>query len=174
MRVRGVAPPCLRCRKLACGGERHFARCLFPGLLLAGILVALLLFGRPLLRRLVEVVAGGDADRGPQSAGGSRPATGERQTIPATIYRRPDPMIYDQYYLLSQGFAVTWENPDIHLERPLGTPVSSHDLQPGTDYHVISRIWNLSEKAPAAHLRVQVSYLTSGSAPRRRRLRRLR
>ena len=150
------------CHKSACGGERHSALCLFTSVLLAGILIALLLFGRRLLRRLIEVVTGGDPDRGPQSAGGSRPATGERQTIPATIYQRPDPMIYDQYYLQSQGFAVTWENPDIHLERPLGTPVSSHDLQPGTDYHVISRIWNLSEKAPAAHLPVEVSYLTFG------------
>lgn len=71
-------------------------------------------------------------------------------------------MIYDQYFLMSQGFAVTWDNPDIHLERPLGTPVPSHDLMRNTDYHVIARIWNLSEKAPAAHLPVQVSYLTFG------------
>jgi len=71
-------------------------------------------------------------------------------------------MIYDQYYLHSLGLAVTWDNPDIHLERPLGTVVPSHDLTPGTDYHVISRIWNLSERAPAPQLPVQVSYLTFG------------
>jgi hypothetical protein len=28
-------------------------------------------------------------------------------------YKRPDPMIYDQYYVMAQGFAVTWDNPDI-------------------------------------------------------------
>ena len=100
---------------------------------------------------------------GPLTAGTpGRPATGEKQTIPGTIYRRPDPMIYDQYYLMSQGFAVTWDNPDIHLERPLGTPVPSHDLMPNTEYHVIARIWNLSVKAPAVHLPVEVSYLSFG------------
>lgn len=115
-----------------------------------------------MLKRLIGELAGG-GDEGPRSAGTpSRPATGERQTIPATIYRRPDPMIYDQYYLQSLGLAVTWDNPDIHLERPLGTPVASHDLKPGTDYHVISRVWNLSERAPAPHLPVQVSYLSFG------------
>jgi hypothetical protein len=100
---------------------------------------------------------------GPVTAGTpGRPATGEKQTIPGTIYRRPDPMIYDQYYLMSQGLAVTWDNPDIHLERPLGTPVSSHDLLPDTRYHVIARIWNLSVKAPAVHMPVEVSYLSFG------------
>jgi hypothetical protein len=71
-------------------------------------------------------------------------------------------MIYDQYYLRSQGFAVTWDNPDIHLERPPGTPVSSHNLSPNTEYRVVSRIWNLSEKAAAPGLPVRVSYLRFG------------
>lgn len=26
-------------------------------------------------------------------------------------FKRPDPMIYDQYYLMAQGLAVTWDNP---------------------------------------------------------------
>jgi hypothetical protein len=100
---------------------------------------------------------------GPVTAGTpGRPATGEKQTIPGTIYRRPDPMIYDQYYLMSQGFAVTWDNPDIHLERPLGTPVPSHDLLPDTEYHVIARIWNLSVKAAAPQMPVEVSFLSFG------------
>jgi hypothetical protein len=129
---------------------------------LVWLLAALILLGWPLLKRLIGDLAGG-GDEGPLTAGSkSRPATGERQTIPATIYRRPDPMIYDQYYLQSLGLAVTWDNPDIHLERPLGTPVPSHDLAPDTDYHVIARIWNLSERAPAPQLPVRVSYLTFG------------
>jgi hypothetical protein len=148
-------------RERCCGRGGHPRRRLLCRLLLTWLFARAILAGRPLLKRLIgELVT--DKDKGPSSAGSSRPATGEKQTLPATIYRRPDPMIYDQYYLQSLGLAVTWDNPDIHLERPLGTPVSSHDLAPKTDYHVISRIWNLSEKAAAAHLPVQVSYLTFG------------
>jgi hypothetical protein len=71
-------------------------------------------------------------------------------------------MIYDQYWLMSQGFAVTWDNPDIHLERPLGNPVSSHDLLPATSYHVIARVWNLSESAAAPRMPVRFSFLRFG------------
>jgi hypothetical protein len=98
----------------------------------------------------------------PPSAGRDRPATGDPQTIPGTIYRKPDPMIYDQYWLMSQGFAVTWDNPDIHLERPLGNRVSSHDLLPSTSYHVITRVWNLSESAAAPRMPVRFSFLRFG------------
>jgi hypothetical protein len=140
----------------------HGRHWLVKGLLLTWLLAVLFVVCRPLIRRLIDGLSG-PKDSGPPSAGSAgRPATGERQTIPATIYTRPDPMIYDQYYLQSLGLAVTWDNPDIHLERPPGTPVSSHDLKPNTEYHVISRIWNLSERAPAPHLPVQVSYLTFG------------
>src|SRR5712692_2975596 len=44
-------------------------------------------------------------------------------------FKRPDPMIYDQYYLMSQGIAVTWDNPDIRIELG-GVPVSPHLLKP--------------------------------------------
>ena len=150
------------CCKPACGCRTHCRRRLLDCLALTSLLTGLFLLGWPLVKRLISELTKAK-DEGPLSAGSrSRPATGERQTIPATIYRRPDPMIYDQYYLQSLGLAVTWDNPDIHLERPLGTPVPSHDLEPSTEYHVISRIWNLSERAPAPHLPVQVSYLTFG------------
>ncbi len=76
-------------------------------------------------------------------------------------------MIYDQYYLMSQGLAVTWDNPDIHLERLDGTPVPSHELLPGTTYRVVSHIWNLSEQAPAANLPVRLSFLSFGIATTR-------
>jgi hypothetical protein len=112
-----------------------------------------------LVRRRLE---GGVATSATNSGEPGRPATGDPQTIPATIYRRPDPMIYDQFYLASLGLAVTWDNPDIHLERPPGTTVSSHDLLPNTEYEVVSRIWNLSETAPAPRLPVRVSYLRFG------------
>src|SRR6187549_874514 len=31
----------------------------------------------------------------------------------APAYHRPDPCIYDQYYLMGLGLAVTWDNPDV-------------------------------------------------------------
>jgi hypothetical protein len=38
-----------------------------------------------------------------------------RRCVPINdpAFVRPDPMIYDQYYLASLGLAVTWDNPDI-------------------------------------------------------------
>jgi hypothetical protein len=53
--------------------------------------------------------------------------------LPATIYKRPDPLIYSQAYLMARGLAVTWDNPDIwltELPAPDGTlvPVASNNL----------------------------------------------
>ena len=142
-------------------GARRWRRALCSLLSLAFLLyalAALVLLAQRLCRRFSP-----RPKRGPLTAGvPGRPVTGEKQTIPGTIYRRPDPMIYDQYFLMSQGVAVTWDNPDIHLERPRGTPVPSHDLVPNTEYHVIAGIWNLSVRAPAVRLPVEVSYLSFG------------
>jgi hypothetical protein len=84
--------------------------------------------------------------------------------VPPWAYRQPDPLIYSQQYLQAQGLAVTWSNPDIHLESPAapGVPVDSHDLQPDTDYLVIARVWNGSTTAPAPGLPVHVSFLEFG------------
>jgi hypothetical protein len=100
-----------------------------------------------------------------------RPATGkvraparcdpDRQPIPSRVYRRPDPMIYSQYYLMAQGLAVTWDNPDIQLELN-GMPVDSSSLLAGTEYDVVARIWNGSTTAPVVDLPVQFSYLDFG------------
>lgn len=81
--------------------------------------------------------------------------------IPGHLYRRPDPLIYSQRYLQSQGLAVTWINPDVTIEQG-GIPVDPGDLQPGTDYEVIARIWNGSVEAPAIGMPVQFSYLSFG------------
>lgn len=85
-------------------------------------------------------------------------------TVPAWAYRQPDPMIYSQSYLQSLGLAVTWDNPDIHLERAdaPGVPVDAHSLAPDTDYVVVSRVWNTATTAPAPGLPVKVSYLEFG------------
>lgn len=90
--------------------------------------------------------------------------------IPKDIYKRPDPLIYSQAYLMSQGLAVTWDNPDIQLQtvgldgRPSGTVIPSHLLLPNTVYFVVARIWNGSVDGPAVDLPVHFSYLTFGIA----------
>ena len=82
--------------------------------------------------------------------------------LPPNTYVRPDPMIYDQYYLMSMGLAVTWDNPDMQLYDLAGNPVSPYGLNPGTDYQVAVRCWNNSYVAPAANLLVKLSYLSFG------------
>jgi hypothetical protein len=74
---------------------------------------------------------------------------------------RPDPMIYDQYYLAGLGLAVTWDNPDIQLYLN-GTPVSSDLLLPGTTYEVVAQIWNNSTDAPVVGLPVVFAFLEFG------------
>jgi hypothetical protein len=76
-------------------------------------------------------------------------------------YKRPDPMIYSQYYLMKQGLAVTWDNPDIEVHQGAQV-VPSHALQPGTEYEVVARIWNNSNEAPIVGLPVQFTFLSFG------------
>ncbi|HSC91758.1 MAG TPA: hypothetical protein VLB86_08915 [Gaiellaceae bacterium] len=76
-------------------------------------------------------------------------------------YKRPDPLIYDQFFLMQQGLAVTWDNPDIELQQG-GVAVPSHALLPDTEYDLIARIWNGSTEAPVVGLPVQFSYLSFG------------
>jgi hypothetical protein len=76
--------------------------------------------------------------------------------------KRPDPLIYDQYYLMALGFAVTWDNPDIWLELG-GVVVPSDQLLPDTTYDVVARIWNGSTEAPVVGLPVNFSFLSFGA-----------
>lgn len=76
--------------------------------------------------------------------------------------KRPDPLIYDQYYLMALGFAVTWNNPDIWLELG-GVVVPSGELKPNTTYDVVARIWNGSTEGVVAGLPVHFSYLSFGA-----------
>ena len=64
--------------------------------------------------------------------------------VPVHVKRKPDPCLYSQPYLMAQGLSVTWDNPDIWLTLPDGTPVSSSALQPGTAYVVHARILDAS------------------------------
>jgi hypothetical protein len=95
---------------------------------------------------------------------GKRPSRISRpdcQRIPANFYRRPDPLIYDQYYLMARGLAITWDNPDISVQKA-GKVVDAHNLEPGTEYDIIARVWNSSNLAPVAGLPVRFSYLSFG------------
>jgi hypothetical protein len=76
-------------------------------------------------------------------------------------YRKPDPLIYDQYFLMSLGLAVTWDNPDIELRRS-GVAVPSSEILRDTDYEIVARIWNGSNDAPVVNLPVYFSYLEFG------------
>jgi hypothetical protein len=101
------------------------------------------------------------AAKGPRPSRFSAFKSDDCQHLPPHIYRRPDPMIYSQQYLMSKGLAVTWQNPDIHLEQG-GVPVDSHDLKPSTTYDVIARIWNNSIDAVVVNMPVDFSFLTFG------------
>jgi hypothetical protein len=74
---------------------------------------------------------------------------------------RPDPMIYDQYYLTNLGLAVTWDNPDIQLYLN-SVPTSSNELLPSTTYEIVAQIWNNSTDAPVVGMPVAFSYLEFG------------
>lgn len=88
----------------------------------------------------------------------------KRSNVPPWAVRKPDPMIYSQTFLQAQGLAVTWDNPDIHVELASnpGVQVDSHSLSPATDYVVVARVWNGSTNAAAVGLPVKLSYLEFG------------
>jgi hypothetical protein len=82
--------------------------------------------------------------------------------LPPGVHVRADPMLYSQYWLMSQGLAVTWDNPDIQLYDMLNNPVSSSELNPDQNYQVVVRIWNNSYVGPAPGLGVQLTYIHIG------------
>lgn len=82
-------------------------------------------------------------------------------TVNHPSYHRPDPCIYSQYWLMSLGLPVTWDNPDIDL-RLNGVIVNEHTLLPNTVYQVDARIWNNSYDAPVVGMQVEFSYLSFG------------
>jgi hypothetical protein len=95
----------------------------------------------------------------PDRLGKADPGHCVRVSDPA--YKRPDPMIYDQYYLMSLGLGVTWDNPDIVLLDG-GVPVADDTVKPDTEYEIAARIWNGSTEAPVVGLPVSFSYLSFG------------
>jgi hypothetical protein len=87
----------------------------------------------------------------------------EQQCVPIRepAFKQPDPMIYSQGYLMAQGLAVTWDNPDIVLQLN-GAVVPSSFLLPDTEYDVVARIWNNSTEAPVVGMLVIFSYVSFG------------
>ncbi len=82
--------------------------------------------------------------------------------LPPEVYKRADPMLYSQQWLMSMGLSVTWDNPDIELYRN-GAVVPSGQLDPDTEYEVRVRVWNNSYDAPAPGLPVHLGYLDFGA-----------
>jgi len=89
-----------------------------------------------------------------------RDRTGCCIDLPPEIYKRADPLIYAQYYLMSQGLAITWDNPDITILD--GTTPVTGPLKPAYRYTIRVRIWNGSYDAPAVGVGVELSYLSFG------------
>jgi hypothetical protein len=113
-----------------------------------------------LYRRLVGLIRA-TLDRENLPGRQSRDADTECVPIRHPAFRRPDPLIYAQEYLMGLGLAVTWDNPDIEL-RCGGVAVSSDAIEPDTDYEIVARIWNGSTNAPVVGMPVDFSYLTFG------------
>ncbi len=145
--------------------QRGFLYSVAVLLLLAFALVgaiAVALLAHALFKRWCEL-------RGqPPKGQGTREQSGPPSVhLPSTIYKRPDPLIYSQYFLMAQGLAVSWDNPDIWLtELPAGdgsmAPVASNALLPNHVYRVHARIHNGSTEAPAVGLPVIFSFLSFG------------
>ena len=74
--------------------------------------------------------------------------------VPEQVKRKPDPCIYSQFYRMSQGLSVTWNNPDIIIDEPGVGPVQSSQLQSDKDYIVRAKISNAaSDPALATEVR---------------------
>ena len=140
-----------RCEEDCCGSR--LAGCLGFLAFFAFFIYPLILFLRWWLRQQRQQV--------PPPPRFAAPTSPDCQTIPPHIYRRPDPLIYSQQYLQSQGIAVTWQNPDVTIEQG-GVPVDPTRLLPSTTYDVVARIWNSSVSAGAVDMPVVFSYLSFG------------
>jgi hypothetical protein len=141
-----VGSPVIACRRAA---ER-----LLWWLIGGYLLVALIAILVALLRFLRACLGQRPRPPGPATAG----------VIPQFAFREADPLIYSQVWLQKQGLAVTWQNPDIHLELDSapGLAVDTSALSPDTVYRVFARIWNGSTDGAAADVEVRLSYLDFG------------
>jgi hypothetical protein len=103
----------------------------------------------------------------PKGSGTREPSGPSKVHLPSTIYKKPDPLIYSQYYLMAQGLAFSWDNPDIRLTElpaPDGSmaPVESNNLAPNHTYRIHAKVHNGSTDSPCVGMPVTFSYLTFG------------
>lgn len=113
-----------------------------------------------LIRRLLKTQARGEALRHVRRGRPLR-CSPRCAIVPPDVYKRPDPLIYSQTYLMEQGLAVTWDNPDIQLFEG-GIAVPSASLKADTDYEVVATVYNNSTAAPAVGMPVEFSFRTFG------------
>lgn len=76
-------------------------------------------------------------------------------------FKRPDPFLYAQYFLMDHGFNVTWDNPDFAIF-DAGVQVAAHNLKPGIEYDIVVRVWNAALDCPVVLMPVYLSYLSFG------------
>ena len=126
-------------------------------LVILGLLGLIRLIQALLRKRCWKTNAGTD----PKGKGSQGHPGSKTLKIPPHTYKRPDPMIYSQFYLMAQGLAVTWDNPDIQLwDGPV--LVDSSALLPSHPYAIRAHVWNGSTDAPAVNLTVRFFYLSFG------------
>ena len=80
--------------------------------------------------------------------------------LPEAAMRRPDPCIYSQQLLMSQGLPVTWNNPDVWVapaDDPTNVEPDSYHLEDDKDYIVFVQAHNASTDA-AIGVRVRLNY----------------
>jgi hypothetical protein len=135
---------------------------LYLGLIVLAGLIALAVLIR---RIIVKLCWKWRAD--PKGEGSSGHPKSGPVHVPATIYKRPDPLIYSQAWLAARGLAFTWDNPDVSLFEIQGPglppkPALPHALTPGVKHLIRANIWNGSAEAPAANLLVRFWYLAFG------------
>ena len=128
---------------------------------IVGVVVAIFVDLWPALVRLLKFLFG---RLRACFARGKKPPQKRPECVPIKhpSFMRPDPMIYDQYYLMSLGLAVTWQNPDIQLLLN-GVPVlSPYDLKKSTRYTIRATIYNASATGVVYDMPVVFSYLSFG------------
>jgi hypothetical protein len=120
-----------------------------PALAIGLAALVLLLFLAMLAVLLIVLLRGRAGRRERERRGRGDP----RLRVPPKYWKKPDPCIYDQFYLMSQGMDVTWDNPDIWLEEG-GVPITGNPVA-GRQYDIAVRVWNNSLEAPAFHVAVR-------------------
>jgi hypothetical protein len=93
--------------------------------------------------------------------GKNKPPPSNCHCVCPPALKKPDPFLYSQFYLLSQGKPVVWSNRDIHIFQGM-VLVDPDDLQAGITYTVAATIWNGSPDVPVPDLKVNFSYLSFG------------